>query len=62
MDKKIHDNCAFVKKVDYSSKIAGVENKIPSISGLATNSAMTAVENKIQNVSVLAKKQTITQK
>ena len=56
MDKKIHDKRAFVKKVDYSSTIAGVENKIPSISGLATNSAMTAVENKIQNVSGLAKK------
>ena len=28
-----------------------IEGKIPSITGLATNSALTAVENKIPNVS-----------
>ena len=33
-----------------------VETKIPSISGLATTSALTAVENKIPNVSNLVKK------
>ena len=33
-----------------------VEGKIPSISGLATNSALTAVENKIPYVSGLVKK------
>ena len=33
-----------------------VEGKIPSISGLATNSALTAVENKIPHVSGLVKK------
>ena len=32
-----------------------IGNKIPSISGLATNSALTAVENKIPNVSGLVK-------
>ena len=30
--------------------ITEIENKIPSISGLATNTASTAVENKIPNV------------
>ena len=45
-----------VKKIRYSSKITEIENKIPSISGLATNLAMTAVENKIPNVSGLVKK------
>ena len=33
-----------------------MESKIPSITGLATNSALTAVENKIPNVSSLVKK------
>ena len=33
-----------------------VENKVPSITGLATNSALTAVENKIPNVSSLVTK------
>ena len=45
-----------LKNTDYSSKIIGIENKIPSISSLATNSALTAVENKIPNVSGLVKK------
>ena len=33
-----------------------VEGKIPNITGLATNSALTAVENKITDVSSLVKK------
>ena len=50
-------------KKHYSSKITEIENKIPNITGLATNSALTAVENQIPNVSNLVKKkQTITQK
>ena len=51
MQKKrfvIHPS-TFVKKTDYSSKITGIESKIPSITGLVTNSALTAVENKIPN-------------
>ena len=32
-----------------------MENKIPSITGLATNTALIAVENKIPNISSLAK-------
>ena len=44
------------KKTDFNSKISEVEGKIPSISGLATNSALTAVENKIPDVSSLVNK------
>ena len=43
-------------KKSLNPKINEVECKIPSISGLATNSALTAVENKIPYVSSLAKK------
>ena len=45
-----------VKKTDFSVKITEIEGKIPSISGLATNSTLTAVENKIPDVSSLVKK------
>ena len=45
---------AWLKKTDFNSKIT--ERKIPSISGLATTSALTAVENKIADVSSLVKK------
>ena len=39
-----------------NTKIIEVKNEIPSISGLATSSALTAVENKIPDVSNLVKK------
>ena len=45
-----------LKKSDYNAKISELENKIPSISGLVTASALTLVENKIPNVSNLVKK------
>ena len=45
-----------VKKTDFNSKISEAENKIPSITGSATNSASTAVENDIPDVSSLVKK------
>ena len=45
-----------VKKTDFNAKVTEIEGKIPSISGLATNSALTAVENKISDVSSLVKK------
>ena len=45
-----------LKHTDFNAKISEVEGKIPSISGLATNSALTAVENKIPDVSGLVKK------
>ena len=54
--KKIPDTSGLVKKTDFSFKITEIEGKIPSISGLATNSALTAIENKIPNVSGLVKK------
>ena len=41
---------------DYNTKISEIEGKIPSITGLATISALTAVESKIPNISKLAKK------
>ena len=45
-----------VKKTDFNAKVTETKNKIPSISILATNSALTAVENKIPDVSSLVKK------
>ena len=45
-----------LKKKDYNVKISELEKKVPSISSLATNSALTAVENKILNISSLVKK------
>ena len=45
-----------LKKADYNAKIIEIESKIPSISGLATNAALTAVENEIPDVSNLVKK------
>ena len=41
----------FVKK----TKLAELENKIPSVSSLATKTLLTAVENKIPSVSSLVK-------
>ena len=40
-----------LKKTDYNAKITEIEGKIPSITGLATSSALTAAENKIPDVS-----------
>ena len=45
-----------LKRSDYNAKISELENKIPSIGGLVTASALTLVENKIPNVSNLVKK------
>ena len=45
-----------VKKTNFNFKISEVEDKIPSISGLATNSELAAVENKIPDVRSLVKK------
>ena len=44
------------KKTDFNSKITEIENKITSVTGLATNSALTAVENKIPDVTSFVKK------
>ena len=45
----------YLKTSHLNAKITEIENKIPSISGLATNSALAVVENKIPNVSNLVK-------
>ena len=55
LEKKIPDTSDIAKKAKLNSKITEIENKIPSITGLATNSALTAVENKIPDVSSLEK-------
>ena len=44
------------KKTNYNVKVTEMEGKIPGISGLATNAALTAVENKITDVNNLVKK------
>ena len=62
IENKIPDTSGLVKKTDYNAKITRIEGKIPSISGLATNAALTAVENKIPNISNSVKKQIMTQK
>ena len=54
--QKIPDTSRFVKKRDYNAKITEIQGKIPSISGLPTNDALTAFENKITDISSLVKK------
>ena len=53
--KKTPDVTSLVKKTDCNAKVTEIESKIPSISGLATSSALAAVENKIPDVSSLVK-------
>ena len=45
-----------LKQTDLNTKIIETQNKIPSITGLVANSALTAVENKITDASGLVKK------
>ena len=45
-----------VKKTDFNAKVTEIEGKILSISGLATNKALTAVENKTPDIGSLVKK------
>ena len=56
LEKKIPDISNFVKKSDYNAKVSEIEGNIPSISVLATTSALTAVRNKVPSVSTLVKK------
>ena len=56
LEKKISNVSNLVKKSDYNSKVSEIKTKIPSITSLATTSALTAVENKISSVSNLVKK------
>ena len=53
--KKIPDTSELTKRTDLNAKITQIEGKIPSITGLATNSALTAVEDEIPDVSSLVK-------
>ena len=55
-DKKIPDVSGLVKKTIFNSKITEIEGKMPSITGLASNSELTAAENKIPDVSGLVEK------
>ena len=55
-DKKIPDTSDVAKKTDLNTKITEIEGKIPSITGLAANLALTAIEYKIPNISSLVKK------
>ena len=56
LEKKILDTSDLSKKADLNPKITEIENKISSITGVATNSALTTVENKIPDISSLVKK------
>ena len=56
IDKKYRILVVWLKKTEFNTKVTEIEGKIPSISGLATSSALTAVENKIPDVSSLVKK------
>ena len=48
LEKKIPDTSELVKKLDFNAaKVTEIENKMPSISGLAINTALTAVEHEI---------------
>ena len=56
-DKNIPGTIGLVKKkTDLNAKITELQSKIPIITGLATNSALTAIENKIPDVNNLVKK------
>ena len=62
LENKIPNTSGLIKKTEYNVKITEIEGKVPSVSGLATNAALSAVEEKIPNISNLVKKQRITQK
>ena len=55
-DKKYLILVDLLKKTDYNTKMTETEVKIPSVTGLATASALNAVDNKIPDVSNLGKK------
>ena len=55
-EDKISDITNLPTKTILNTKINKVKTEAPSISGLATTSALTTVENKIPNISNLVKK------
>ena len=62
IEDKIPDISTLATKVILIQKKNEVKNEIPSITGLATTSALTTVENKIPSISNLVKKQIMIQK
>ena len=50
------DTSGLVTKTDYNAKITEIGNKVSSIKGSATTTALTPVENEIPNVSNLGNK------
>ena len=56
LEKEIRDTSGIVKKLDHNVKITEIENRTPTIIGLATTSALTADENKISVSSLVKKK------
>ena len=44
-----------VKKTDFNAKITEMKGRIPSITGLATSSALAVIKNKVTDVSSLVK-------
>ena len=61
-EKKIPDTSNYINKSDDNTKINEIENKVPSISNLATKTASTTVENKIPSTNNLVRKTDITQR
>ena len=62
IDGEICDISNLATKSNLNTKINEVKTEIPSITDLATTSALTAVENKIPSISSLVKKQIMIQK
>ena len=54
--EKLPDISSLVKKTVFNTKVTEIEYKIPSITGLATNSELSAVENKMPDIISLVKK------
>ena len=56
--KKVNDidTSELVTKTDDNTIIKDIEDKVPSITGLATTTALNAIKNKIPNVTALVKK------
>ena len=61
LEKKKPHISGLVKKTDCNAKITKIEDKIPSISGLATSAGLTVVKNNMPNVNNLVKKRIMTQ-
>ena len=61
LEKRTPDISRRFSKTDCNTKITAIENKIPSISGLATTCKLTAAENK-KPISNLVKKKIIMKK